>query len=61
MAKEEDNIVAMRTAELITEVFTKKKTGLQTFKSEHRVRALQLEMNVFYDSLEEYRENKGDK
>lgn len=61
MAKEEDNIVAMRTAELITEVFTKKKTGLQTFKSEHRVRAHQLEMNVFYDSLEEYRENKGDK
>ena len=44
---------AILTAELIMEVFNLKNTGMRVYKSEHRYKELNLEMNILYDALEE--------
>lgn len=41
-----------RTAELITETFSLKNTGMRTYASDERLRLLQREMNVLYKQLE---------
>ncbi|WP_298672579.1 hypothetical protein [uncultured Megasphaera sp.] len=46
------------TAELIYEVFNLKNTGMRINKSEYRFKALQKEMNIFYNELQNYEEHK---
>lgn len=48
----EDKKAAL-TAELVTEVFNLKNTGMRTYKSEMRLKQLTKEMNKLFDSLEE--------
>lgn len=45
------------TAELIMEVFNLKNTGMRVYKSEHRYKELNLEMNILYDALEELKKS----
>ncbi|MCD8326992.1 MAG: hypothetical protein LUC90_10040 [Lachnospiraceae bacterium] len=56
-AKDKENRRAVLTAELVTEVFNLKNTGMRIYKSEHRMKELTLEMNKLYASLEEIEEN----
>ena len=58
-ALDENNDVAVRTANLIEDVFNLTNTGLRTDVCEKRIKALQKEMNKLYRALEEYRENPG--
>ena len=46
-----------RTAELVEEVFTTRKTGGLTIESEIRMQALQREMDTFYTCLAKYNKN----
>lgn len=46
------------TAELIYEVFNLKNTGMRINKSEYRFKALQKEINIFYNELQNYEEHK---
>ena len=48
---------AILTAELIMEVFNLKNTGMRVYKSEHRYKELNLEMNILYDALEELKKS----
>lgn len=56
-AKNEEDAQAVLTAELVTEVFSKKNTGIRTYASTQRMRELTLEMNKLYAALEELEEN----
>lgn len=60
-AKNSDNIKAMRTAELVTEVFNLKNTGMRVYKSDYRFQKLNLEMNKLYDTLDELRKSPDSK
>lgn len=55
-AKDINNTTAVRTAELIQEVFSIKNTGMRVYKSEMRFQELTREMNVLYDKLEEMKQ-----
>lgn len=46
---------AVRTAELVKEVFSLENTGMRTYKSDMRFKCLVSEMNVLYDNLEKIR------
>ena len=52
-----ENNKAVLTAELITDVFCLHNTGMRTYKSQHRYKELNLEMNALYDALEEFKDN----
>lgn len=56
-AKNQENTKAVLTAQLVTEVFNLKNTGMREYKSECRFRELNWEMNKLYDALEEMDEN----
>jgi predicted ATP-binding protein involved in virulence len=47
-----------RTAELIDEVFNLKNTGMRTIKTQRRMKALQQEMNIFFNEIEKYNRKK---
>ena len=50
-----------KTAELITETFSLKNTGMRTYASEERLRLLQKEMNILYKQLEKLHNNPDSK
>lgn len=56
-AIDDENVQAILTAELITEVFDKTNTAMRTYKCEMRFKELNQEMNKLYDSLEELQDN----
>lgn len=60
-AKDSNNVKAILTAELITEVFGKTNTALRTYKCDRRYQKLNQEMNKLYDSLEELQSNPESK
>lgn len=53
LPKDTANKSAMRTAQLVNEVFNLKNTGMRVYKSQLRLKELQTEMNILYDKLEE--------
>ncbi len=55
-AKNRENAQAVLTAQLVTEVFNQKNTGLRTRASSQRLHELTLEMDKFYAALEEVTE-----
>ena len=52
---------AVLTAQLITEVFNVRNTGMRVYKSDMRLRMLQKEMNVLYRKLEAYKKKPDSK
>lgn len=56
-AKDKSDIQAVMTAELVTEVFNLKNTGMRIYRSEMRFQELTQEMNKLYDSIEELQSN----
>ena len=54
---ERGNETAIRTAELITEVFSAYSTAMRTHSSKAKFSALQLEMNCFYRILRKYKKD----
>jgi uncharacterized protein (TIGR02646 family) len=60
-ARDKENEKAILTAQLVTEVFNLKNTGMRTYKSEQRFQELNQEMNKLYDALEEMNENPESK
>ncbi|MDO5422126.1 MAG: hypothetical protein Q4F41_00185 [Eubacteriales bacterium] len=52
---------AVRTAKLICEVFNMRNTGMRIYRSDFRLKALQAEMNVLFDNLEELKRNPASK
>ncbi len=47
-----DNELQKRTAQLVTEIFSLKNTGMRIYRSDQRLKLLQKEMNVLYKQLE---------
>jgi uncharacterized protein (TIGR02646 family) len=60
-ARDKENEKAILTAQLVTEVFNLKNTGMRIYKSEQRFQELNQEMNKLYDALEEMNENPESK
>jgi uncharacterized protein (TIGR02646 family) len=60
-ARDKENEKAILTAQLVTEVFNLKNTGMRTYKSDQRFQELNQEMNKLYDALEEMNENPESK
>ena len=60
-AKNENDVSAVVTAELVCEVFNKKNTGLRDCKTEMRFQELTREMNLLYDNLEEIKKHPDSK
>jgi uncharacterized protein (TIGR02646 family) len=60
-ARDKENEKAILTAQLVTEVFNLKNTGMRIYKSEQRFQELNQEMNKLYDTLEEMNENPESK
>ena len=60
-AKNQADIVAVLTSELVQEVFNIKNTGMRIYKSELRLQELNMEMNILYDNLEELKKNPDSK
>lgn len=58
LSKNPQDEQAVKTAELIYEVFNIKNTGIREFASDFRFKKLQKEMLIFLQKLEEYRNNK---
>jgi uncharacterized protein (TIGR02646 family) len=56
-ARDKENEKAILTAQLVTEVFNLKNTGMRIYKSEQRFQELNREMNKLYDALEEMNDN----
>lgn len=56
--KDEDDNKAIKTAELITEVFNIKNTGIRERGSDFRLKKLQKEMIVLFENLKKCKENK---
>ena len=52
---------ARRTAMLVTEVFSKKNTGMRTYTSAERMKLLQEEMNILYKQLQKLQEMPNSK
>lgn len=48
---------AVKTAQLVTDVFTQKNTGIRTVASELRLKELRLKMRTLYGALQKYRDN----
>lgn len=61
IVKNETDTEAMRTAELIEEVFNSTSTGIRTEASQVRLKELQQVMNAFFVQLDQYRNNTADK
>lgn len=61
IAKDEEDLEAVRTAELIEEVFNSNSTGIRTEAGQVRLRELQLVMNAFLAQWERHRNNAEDK
>lgn len=59
--KVETDMEAVRTADLIEEVFNSTSTGIRKIASQVRMRKLQETMNAFYSQLECYQNNPDDK
>ena len=59
--KVETDLEAVRTADLIEEVFNSTSTGIRKIASQVRMRNLQETMNAFYSQLECYQNNPADK
>ncbi len=57
-AKDESDSQAVLTAELITEVFNLKNGSMRKYKSDMRFQELTKEMNILYDSIEEWKCDK---
>ena len=47
------------TAELVTEVFNMKNSGMRVYKSAFRFKELNKEMNKLYDTLDELNQNSN--
>lgn len=45
---------------LVDEVFNLRNTGMRVIKSAQRMKALQREMNIFFNELKRYQENKSE-
>lgn len=56
-AKDINDYDARMTAELVTEVFNIKNSGMRVYKSDKRFNELNREMNKLYDTLEELSQN----
>ena len=56
-AKNENDLIARRTAELIYETFNLLNTGMRTYTSAMRYNELTKEMNLLYVNLKEYKDN----
>lgn len=61
IARDKENTEAIRTAQLVMEVFNIKNTGMRVYKSEMRLQELNQEMNKLYDSIEEMEKNPDSK
>ena len=59
IAKETDDYDAEMTAELVTEVFNMKNSGMRVYKSAFRFNELNKEMNKLYDTLDELNQNSN--
>lgn len=55
--KNEKDKQAVLTAQLVDEVFNLKNTGMRKIKSDIRIKELQIEMNILYKKLQEYKQN----
>lgn len=60
-AKDNSNLQAVLTAELVAEVFGKDNTPMRTYKCDMRFQELNQEMNKLYDSIEEFQNNPESK
>jgi len=47
------------TAELVDEVFNLKNTGMRVVKADYQMKALQKEMNIFFNELARYEQHKS--
>ena len=56
-----DTVEATRTAELLTDCFEKKNTGIRILECQTRINALKTTMIVLYRALEAYKVNKTEK
>lgn len=56
-----DTKAAVMTAELLTECFEKKNTGIRVMECRTRINALRKTMNLLYRTLEQYRNNPTDR
>lgn len=56
-AKNENDLIARRTADLIYETFNLLNTGMRTYTSAMRYNELTKEMNLLYANLKEYKDN----
>lgn len=56
-AKCESDTVAIKTAQLVKEVFSIDNTGMRVYRSDMRLKELKKEMNVLYDKLEVHKRN----
>lgn len=61
LAKDTEDIKAVLTAKLITEVFDKRNTGMRIYKCDMRFQQLNFEMNKLYDLIEELQTNPESK
>lgn len=59
IAKETDDYDAEMTAELVTDVFNMKNSGMRVYKSAFRFNELNKEMNKLYDTLDELDQNSN--
>lgn len=61
LAKSMADRKAVKTAQLVWEIFNIRNTGMRIYKSEMRLKELQKEMNVLYDKLEAYKKSQNQK
>ena len=61
LAKSMADRKAVKTAQLVWEIFNIRNTGMRIYKSEMRLKELQKEMNVLYDKLEAYKKRPESK
>lgn len=57
-AKDLNDLQAVRTAELIYDVFNLKNTGIREYTSDFRFKKLQEEMTIFFENLRKYKSEK---
>lgn len=61
LAKSMADRKAVKTAQLVWEIFKIRNTGMRIYKSEMRLKELQKEMNLLYDKLEAYKKKPESK
>lgn len=54
----DDEITSQMTAELINETFNLQNTGMRVVTAAYRIKALQKEMNIFFNELQRYENDK---